>query len=184
MTAKQLDQDLIDHACGQLHKAARRLVQFEGMGPASAARKAIRETKSLFPPDWHLAVQGDDDEEFVEVWEVEHKRTIPCARVSREVVPERAPTAPKPRPKRARATKRRVKYDINPTSPDVIKAFKASGQPATYLGIQEFISDRYGGWMRNLKRRYPDVDATEEWATIQRELTEALERSGIEVAED
>lgn len=95
--SKQLDQDLIDHACSQLHRVARRFVQFQGMGPASAARKAIRETKSLFPADWHLAVQGDDDEEFVEVWEVEHKRTIPCARVSRETVPERAPAAPKSR---------------------------------------------------------------------------------------
>lgn len=96
MTAKQFDQDLIDHACGQLHRVARRLVQFEGLGPASAARKAIRETKSLFPPAWHLAVQGDDDEEFVEIWEVEHKRSIPCARVSREIVPERT-ASPKTR---------------------------------------------------------------------------------------
>jgi hypothetical protein len=82
MTAK-LDQDLIDHACNQLAKAARRHVS-TGMGPASAARAAIRETKALFPTDWNLAVQGDDDEEQVEVWEVAHKRSVPCASISRE----------------------------------------------------------------------------------------------------
>lgn len=87
MNGRKLEQDLIDHACRQLAKAARRKVG-EGLGPATAARAAIRETKSLFPSDWTLGVQGDDDEETVEVWEVEHKRTIPCARISRQPVPE------------------------------------------------------------------------------------------------
>lgn len=86
--SKKLDQDLIEHACEQLAKAARRRVR-EGMGPESAASAAIRETKALFPPDWQLAVQGGDEEEAVEVWEVEHKRTIPCARITREPVSER-----------------------------------------------------------------------------------------------
>jgi hypothetical protein len=83
MTARQLDQELIDHACSQLYKVARRHVH-NGLGPASAASAAIRETKALFPPDWQLAVQGDDTEEEVEVWEVEHKRTIPCVRIKRQ----------------------------------------------------------------------------------------------------
>jgi len=78
----KLDQDLIDYACNQLDKTARQYTQ-RRMGPASAARAAIRETKALFPADWQLAVQGDDSEDEVEVWEVEHKRTIPCARISR-----------------------------------------------------------------------------------------------------
>ncbi|HSX23419.1 MAG TPA: hypothetical protein VLE97_11650 [Gaiellaceae bacterium] len=83
MTAKQLDEDLIEHACGQLGKIARQRVR-EGMAPASAARAAIRDTKALFPHDWRLAVQGDDSDDAVEVWEVEHKRIEPCARVVRE----------------------------------------------------------------------------------------------------
>ena len=82
-TAKQLDNDLINHACSQLAKAAHKHVS-EGLGPASAASAAIRETKALFPADWRLAVQGDDSEDSVEVWEVEHKRSTPCARVVRE----------------------------------------------------------------------------------------------------
>jgi hypothetical protein len=85
-TARQLDKDLVDHACSQLAKVARKRVR-EGMGPASAASAAIRETKALFPPDWRLAVQGDDSEETVEVWEVEHKRTFPCASVSSATKP-------------------------------------------------------------------------------------------------
>jgi len=83
MATQQLDQDLIEHACSQLAKAARRHVN-AGMGPARAARAAIRETKALFPLDWQLAVQGDDSDDEVEVWEVEHKRSTPCASVSRE----------------------------------------------------------------------------------------------------
>jgi len=82
-TARDLDADLIDHACSQLGKVARQRVR-EGMAPASAARAAIRETKALFPADWRLAVQGDDSDDSVEVWEVEHKRIEPCARVVRE----------------------------------------------------------------------------------------------------
>lgn len=80
---KQLDRDLIEHACSQLDKVAGRLVR-EGSTPASAARAAIRETKALFPPDWRLAVQGDDSEDEVEVWEVEHKRPTPCAHIAKE----------------------------------------------------------------------------------------------------
>lgn len=82
-TSKALDKDLIDHACSQLGKKARQHVR-DGMTPASAAEKAIRETKALFPPDWRLAVQGGDDEDEVEVWEVEHKLEQPCASVVRE----------------------------------------------------------------------------------------------------
>lgn len=84
-----LDRDLIEHARRQLGDAARRHVR-EGMGPASAARAAIRETQALFPHDWRLAVQGDDNEEAVEVWEVEHKYGQPIARVSRAAGPETA----------------------------------------------------------------------------------------------
>ena len=83
MNGKQLDADLIDHACAQLGKKARQHVR-EGMAPARAAEKAIRETKALFPPDWRLGVQGGDDEDQVEVWEVQHKLAQPCARVERE----------------------------------------------------------------------------------------------------
>ena len=86
-TAKQLDQDLIDHACSQLANIARQHVR-EGMTPASAASAAIRETKTLFPTNWRLGVQGDDTEDDVEVWEVEHKRSIPCARISRATASE------------------------------------------------------------------------------------------------
>jgi hypothetical protein len=82
-TAKQLDEDLIDHACNQLGKIARQRVR-EGATPASAAHAAIRETKALFPVNWRLAVQGGDDEDSVEVWEVEHKRNTPCAHIVRE----------------------------------------------------------------------------------------------------
>lgn len=80
---KQLDRDLIAHACSQLNMKARQHVR-DGMTPASAANAAIRETKSLFPPDWRLAVQGGDEEDEVEVWEVEHKMYTACARVVRK----------------------------------------------------------------------------------------------------
>jgi hypothetical protein len=83
MTEQRLDRDLIEHARSQLGAAARRRVR-EGMGPASAARAAIRETQALFPHDWRLGVQGDDSEEAVEVWEVEHKFPQPIARIERE----------------------------------------------------------------------------------------------------
>lgn len=88
-TARELDRDLITHACKQLDQAARQHVR-KGMGPASAAYAAIRETKALFPSDWRLGVQGDDDDEHVEVWEVEHKWQVPCAHVSRDPVPEQS----------------------------------------------------------------------------------------------
>lgn len=84
-TAKRLDQDLIEHACTQLTKAARRRVH-EGMGsvgPATAAWAAIKETKALFPADWRLGVQGDDGDDHVEVWEVDHKWQVNCAHVDR-----------------------------------------------------------------------------------------------------
>jgi hypothetical protein len=78
----------------------------------------------------------------------------------------------------AHAAKRRA-YDINPTGPEVIKAFLRTGRPATEDEIQDFISDRYGDWMRQLKRRYPDIDATEEWDTIIREFTAGLVSHGV-----
>lgn len=183
-SAKQLDQDLIWHACGQLRKKAHQLVR-EGAGPATAAWAAIRETKALFPHDWRLAVQGDDDDEYVEVWEVEHKWSGPCAQVSREPPAERPPKAKRSSKTRSsHAKKKRLAYNINPSSGEVVDAFIASGQPATYVGVQEFISARYGAWMRNIKRQYPDLDASEQWAGIQQELTDALERRGIHVEED
>jgi hypothetical protein len=176
MPAKQLDQELIDHACSQLHKVARRHVN-NGSGPASAARAAIRETRALFPSDWHLAVQGDDSDEFVEVWEVEHKRTFPCARVRRDL--DLPPTLGRrsKKTKTAKSTKRKRRpYSINPSSPDVIKAFMASRQPATEEGIQEFLAKHYGDWMKQSKKRHPEMLADEVWDDIQREFTAALER--------
>lgn len=90
----RLDQDLVDHASEQLGEVARRHVR-EGMGPASAAQAAIRETRSLFPHDWRLGVQGSDEEDFVEVWEIEHKQPSPIARIERAEVEEMArPTRP------------------------------------------------------------------------------------------
>jgi hypothetical protein len=86
-TAEQLEQDLIDHACDQLAKKARQYVK-GGMAPAEAASKAIRDTKALFPPDWRLGVQGGDDEDEVEVWEVDDKMMEPCASVVRETEDE------------------------------------------------------------------------------------------------
>jgi hypothetical protein len=82
MTAQKLDQDLINHACRQLDKWARIKVG-EGLSPASAARSAIHQTKPLFPADWRFAVQGDDSDDEVEVWEVDHKLPSPCARIKR-----------------------------------------------------------------------------------------------------
>jgi hypothetical protein len=102
-TARDLDADLIDHARAQLRKVADRHVR-EGMGPASAAQAAIRETRALFPHDWHLAVQGDDTEDYVEVWEVKHKQTFPIAKIERLPVDE-----PPKRPARRRSTRRKTK---------------------------------------------------------------------------
>src|SRR5512143_1869150 len=236
MTTRQLDQDLIDHACSQLRKIARRHVS-AGMSPASAAQAAIRETKALFPYDWRLAVQGGDNEDSVEVWEVEHKLNEPCARIEREseddardrlvqavkdrarhdadphirriakwsndkvldiltaAMPDseyeafRAVVARLPKQKArgtkpSHAKKKRDAYRINPASEEVVEAFLASGQPATYTGVQEFIGKWYGGWMRDQKRKYRDLDVSEEWAGIQDELTKALKRRGIHVKDD
>lgn len=167
---KKLDRDLIEHARDQLFAAARRHVH-GGMGPASAAYAAIRETKALFPSDWKLAVQGDNDDEFVEVWEVDHKYGSAIASIPRE--PEAVKKGPS---KRSHATKRRP-YEINPASPDVIKAFMASHQPATEEGIQEFLAKYYGAWMQQYKKqRYRETDPSDIWDIIQREFTEALER--------
>ena len=225
-TARELDDDLIDHACSQLAKAARKRVR-EGMGPASAASAAIRETKALFPHDWRLAVQGTDDDDSVEVWEVEHKRITPCARVVRETEeeareslvtavrdraralsdPEAKRVAKLPRarlllileaampetedqayraaiaavrcPAKAHATKRRA-YDINPSSPEVIAAFMKSGYPATEDGIQNFLADHYGNWMKQYRKRLKpmmgDPDPADIWGSIIDEFTAALER--------
>lgn len=179
MPARKLNQELIDHACSQLYKVARRHVN-NGKGPASAASVAIRETRALFPSDWHLAVQGDDSDEFVEVWEVEHKRTFPCARISRDLdLPPALKRGPKKTktPRTAKNTRRkRPPYSINPSSPEVVKAFMASHQPATEEGIQEFLAKHYGDWMKQSKKRHPEMLADEVWDDIQREFTEALER--------
>jgi len=86
-TAKDLERDLIEHASSQLSAAARRHVR-GGMGPESAARAAIRETQVLFPAGWNLGVQGDNNDEFVEVWEVEDNYQSPIATV-RAREPER-----------------------------------------------------------------------------------------------
>ena len=82
MKTREYKRDLMEHAHKKLKVVAQRFV-LGGMGPASAAYAAIRETKVLFPLDWHLGVQGDDDDEFVEVWEVDHKSTIPIATITR-----------------------------------------------------------------------------------------------------
>lgn len=76
----QRDRELIEYARTQLDATARRHVR-RGMGPASAARAAIRETQVLFPTDWRFGVQGNDNEEFVEVWEIEHKYPQPIATI-------------------------------------------------------------------------------------------------------
>lgn len=86
-TTKDLERDLIEHARDRLGATARRHVR-GGMGPESAARAAIRETQALFPPGWRLGVQGGNDEESVEVWEVEHKYEAPIAMI-RAREPER-----------------------------------------------------------------------------------------------
>ena len=82
-TKKHLDRDLIEYARDQLTKIAKRHVK-AGSAPASAARMAIRETSALFPHGWRLAVQGDDHDDRVEVWEVDHKFSSPIASVDRD----------------------------------------------------------------------------------------------------
>jgi hypothetical protein len=79
-TKKRLDRDLVEHARDKLAKIAARYVK-AGESPAEAARLAIRETQALFPHGWRLAVQGDDRDEHVEVWEVEHKFSVPIASI-------------------------------------------------------------------------------------------------------
>jgi len=91
----KLDRDLVEHSRDQLGEAARRHVR-RGMGPESAARAAIRETQALFPFGWKFGVQGDDSDEVVEVWEVEHKYTSPIASVSREPEPVKKRRSKKP----------------------------------------------------------------------------------------
>lgn len=114
-TAKQLDQELIWHACGQLRAKADQHVR-AGMTLARAAETAIRETKALFPADWHLAVQGDDREDEVEVWEVEHKWSAPCARIAKE-------TEAQYRERLVKAVKERARTS---TDPDTRRAAKWS----------------------------------------------------------
>lgn len=81
-SAAQLDRDLIEHARQKLVASARAHVA-AGKGPESAARAAIRETQTLFPAGWKLAVQGDDDDPEVEIWEVDHQNgDEPIASVS------------------------------------------------------------------------------------------------------
>ncbi len=86
-----MNKPSIEQAARKLNEAARRHVA-AGKGPESAARAAIRETQDLFPSDWKLGVQGDDDEDEVEIWEVDHKYGSPLGAV-RRAVPK--PIAPK-----------------------------------------------------------------------------------------
>ena len=134
-TAKVLDRDLIEHASDQLSAVARKHVR-AGMGPRSAANAAIRETQSLFPPDWKLGVQGGDDEEFVEVWEVEHKTSSPIATVR---------TASEPPPKLTES-QRNLLWSLN-TSPKAPAAFSAAQRRTIdkllKLGLVTVIGGRY-----------------------------------------
>ena len=82
MRAREYKRDLMEHARKKLKAVARRLV-LGGMRSANPANAAIRETKALFPLDWRLGVQDDDADEFVEVWEVDHKSAIPIATITR-----------------------------------------------------------------------------------------------------
>ena len=136
-TAKELERDLIEHAGDQLRAAARRHVR-AGMGPESAARAAIRETKALFPPDWKLGVQGDDDEESVEVWEVEHKYASPIATVVRA-------SASEPPPKLTTA-QRNILWSISKTPKDQTE-FSATQRRTIIkllqLGLVTTIDGRY-----------------------------------------
>jgi hypothetical protein len=73
------------------------------------------------------------------------------------------------------------KYDINPSSPEVIKAFLKSNYTADEVGIQEFIAKRYLAWMRQTQKRYPDMDVADEWTAIISEFTAALRKHGVHV---
>jgi hypothetical protein len=77
-----IEDRLIEHARSQLAKAAQKHAK-AGMPPARAARAAIRDTQGLFPAEWRFGVQGDDDDDLVEVWEVEHRWPSPIASVRR-----------------------------------------------------------------------------------------------------
>lgn len=125
---KRLDCDLVEHAGKQLAAVARRHVR-GGAGPASAARAAIRETQALFPLSWRLGVQGEDADDFVEVWEVEHKRSEPIARISREPEPARRRT------KIAHATK---------TSTQSVDPYRNSRQDVREAF--EYMRDSFDNW--------------------------------------
>ena len=94
---------------------------------------------------------------------------IAQALASRSTTAKRSVPIPKRRP-----------YDINPSSPEVIQAFMKSGYPADEVGIQEFISKRYGNWMRQYRKSHragsADSDPSDVWTEIIREFTAALER--------
>ena len=99
-----------------------------------------------------------------------------------------SPTARVPLPKYQLLPPKRQMYDINPSSPEVIRAFLKSGNVANEEGIQEFIAKRYAGWMRQYKKRsntsYGDMDPSEVWAGIIREFTQALRKHGAHVVDD
>lgn len=132
-TAKELNRDLIEHARDQLSTAARKHVR-AGMGPGSAANAAIRETKALFPPDWKLGVQGDDDEEFVEVWEVEHKYSTPIATVHATVEP----------PPKLTESQRKILWSIHDRAPSAFStAQRRTITKLLKLGLVTMIDGRY-----------------------------------------
>jgi hypothetical protein len=134
-TKKRLDRDLIEHARDQLDKIARRHVK-AGKGPETAARLAIRETQLLFPHGWRLAVQGDDGDDHVEVWEVEHKFPSPIASIE-------APRG------RSHATKRWSHKDIAKryrVDEDIVRRIYAAIQEAKKQGL-------YGGHTVDLIER-------------------------------
>ena len=91
-----------------------------------------------------------------------------------DYVPASTSTKYRPPPPKHRA------YDINPTSPEVIKAFLESGLAADEVGIQEFISKHYANWMRQFKKR-SDADPADVWSVIIREFTDALREHGVHV---
>lgn len=135
-TKKHFAKDLIEHACAQLVKRARQHVK-TGVRPATAARLAIRETQTLFPYDWRLAVQGDDADDHVEVWEAAHKRSSPIASISVGV--------------RSHSTKRKRwnHGDVaraHGTSEDVVRRIYAAVQTAKKQGL-------YGGHTADLIER-------------------------------
>ena len=144
---KKLDQDLIGHACEQLGKIARRHVR-EGMGPESAARAAIRETKALFPPDWKLGVQGDDSEEQVEVWEVDDKYQHAIARI-------RSAAADEPPPKLSAAQRALLRSIIIPKDRDDFSASQRRTIEALFKrGLMTMRDGRYHATEAGLQAYY------------------------------